>query len=89
MSTILLLCLYVYAFFFFKTKTNTTTTSTSATAARTTITTREVGNCDADAVDAEEPAAGVSPDLVRLSVGLENSDDLIADLSQAPEQVAL
>ena len=28
-------------------------------------------------------AAGVSPDLVRLSVGLENKEDLIADLAQA------
>ena len=28
-------------------------------------------------------AAGVSPDLVRLSCGLENSDDLIADVAQA------
>ncbi len=33
--------------------------------------------------DAELVAAGVSPDLVRLSVGLENADDLIADLEQA------
>ena len=33
--------------------------------------------------DAELVAAGVSPDLVRLSVGLENADDLIADLAQA------
>lgn len=37
--------------------------------------------------DAELVAAGVSPDLVRLSVGLENADDLIADLSQALESV--
>lgn len=33
--------------------------------------------------DEELVAAGVSPDLVRLSVGLENADDLIADLEQA------
>ena len=33
--------------------------------------------------DAELVAAGVSADLVRLSVGLENADDLIADLEQA------
>ena len=33
--------------------------------------------------DEELLAAGVSPDLVRLSVGLESSQDLIADLSQA------
>ncbi|MGN1094887.1 MAG: O-acetylhomoserine aminocarboxypropyltransferase/cysteine synthase family protein [Eubacteriales bacterium] len=33
--------------------------------------------------DSELAAAGVSADLVRLSVGLENADDLIADLEQA------
>ena len=33
--------------------------------------------------DAELEAAGVSADLVRLSCGLENADDLIADLAQA------
>ena len=37
--------------------------------------------------DAELEAAGVSPDLVRLSVGLEDAEDLIADLSQALERV--
>lgn len=36
--------------------------------------------------DAELEAAGVSPDLVRLSVGIENVDDLIADLAQALEK---
>ena len=35
-------------------------------------------------MNAEElTAAGVSPDLVRLSVGLEDIDDLIADVKQA------
>ncbi len=33
--------------------------------------------------DDELVAAGVSPDLVRLSVGIENADDLIEDLDQA------
>ncbi|MDE6260064.1 MAG: O-acetylhomoserine aminocarboxypropyltransferase/cysteine synthase [Oscillospiraceae bacterium] len=33
--------------------------------------------------DAELEAAGVSPDLVRLSVGIEDLNDLIADLKQA------
>ncbi len=33
--------------------------------------------------DAELAAAGVSPDLVRLSVGIEDVEDLIADLEQA------
>jgi O-acetylhomoserine (thiol)-lyase len=32
---------------------------------------------------AELEAAGISPDLVRLSVGLEHIDDLIEDLDQA------
>ena len=36
--------------------------------------------------DEELVAAGVSADLVRLSVGLESKEDLIADLSQALEQ---
>ena len=33
--------------------------------------------------DAELAAAGVSPDMVRLSVGIEHIDDLLADLAQA------
>lgn len=37
--------------------------------------------------DAELIAAGVSADLVRLSCGLENADDLIADLRQALENI--
>ncbi len=37
--------------------------------------------------DAELAAAGVSPDLVRLSVGIEDLDDLIADLEQALNRV--
>ena len=32
-------------------------------------------------------AAGVGPDLVRMSCGLENAADLIADIAQALEQV--
>lgn len=32
-------------------------------------------------------AAGVSPDLVRMSCGLEDKDDLIADIKQALEQI--
>ncbi len=31
--------------------------------------------------------AGVAPDLIRLSVGLENADDLIADLKQALDKI--
>ena len=37
--------------------------------------------------DAELEAAGVSPDLVRLSVGLEDLEDLISDVAQALEGV--
>ena len=37
--------------------------------------------------DDELRAAGVSPDLVRYSCGIENKDDLIADLEQALAQV--
>ncbi len=33
--------------------------------------------------DDELKAAGVSPDLIRMSVGIENVDDLIADIDQA------
>ena len=35
--------------------------------------------------DTELAAAGVSPDMVRLSVGIEHIDDLLADLAQALE----
>lgn len=31
--------------------------------------------------------AGVAPDLIRLSVGIENANDIIADLQQAMEQI--
>lgn len=31
--------------------------------------------------------AGIAPDLIRLSIGLENADDLIADLQQALEKI--
>ena len=37
--------------------------------------------------EAELKAAGVSLDMVRLSVGIEHIDDLIADLEQALSQV--
>ncbi len=37
--------------------------------------------------DAELLAAGVSADLIRLSCGLENADDLIADIEQALEKL--
>ncbi|MCQ2470487.1 MAG: O-acetylhomoserine aminocarboxypropyltransferase/cysteine synthase [Clostridia bacterium] len=37
--------------------------------------------------DEELEAAGVSPDLVRLSCGLEDAEDLIADIEQALSQI--
>lgn len=37
--------------------------------------------------DAQLKECGVSPDLIRLSVGIENAEDIIADLVQALEQV--
>ena len=37
--------------------------------------------------DAELRAAGISPDLVRFSCGLENSEDLIADIKQALDNI--
>lgn len=39
--------------------------------------------------DAELEAGGVSPDLIRLSVGLENSKDIIEDLNQALKAAAV
>ena len=35
----------------------------------------------------EQAASGVTPDFVRLSVGTEDIDDIIADLQQALDQV--
>ena len=37
--------------------------------------------------DAELEAAGVSADLIRFSCGIENADDLIADIAQALDQI--
>ncbi len=37
--------------------------------------------------DAELVACGITPDLVRLSCGIEDAEDLIADVAQALEQV--
>ena len=37
--------------------------------------------------DQQLKEAGVAPDLMRLSVGIENVEDIIADLSQALEGV--
>ena len=37
--------------------------------------------------DEQLSEAGIAPDLIRLSVGLENADDLIADLQQALDKI--
>ena len=37
--------------------------------------------------DEQLAAAGIKPDLIRLSVGIENAEDIIADLKQALEKV--
>ena len=37
--------------------------------------------------DAELEACGISPDMVRLSCGLEATDDLIADVAQALDTI--
>ena len=37
--------------------------------------------------DEELAAAGVSPDLVRLSVGIEDINDILEDVAHALEQV--
>jgi O-acetylhomoserine (thiol)-lyase len=37
--------------------------------------------------EAEQAAAGVTPDFVRLSIGIESIDDILADLDQALTQV--
>ena len=37
--------------------------------------------------DEELEACGVKPDLIRYSCGLENAEDLIADLTQALDQI--
>jgi len=37
--------------------------------------------------EAEQQATGVTPDFVRMSVGIEDPNDIIADLDQALEKV--
>ena len=37
--------------------------------------------------DEQLRASGVDPDLIRLSIGIENVDDLIADLDHALSQI--
>ena len=37
--------------------------------------------------DAELEAYGITPDLIRFSCGIEDADDLIADISQALDKI--
>jgi O-acetylhomoserine (thiol)-lyase len=37
--------------------------------------------------EAEQQAAGVTPDFIRLSIGIETLDDIMADLDQALERI--
>ena len=37
--------------------------------------------------DQELREAGVQPELIRFSVGIENADDIIADIEQALAQI--
>ena len=37
--------------------------------------------------DEQRTAAGAGPDVVRLSIGIEDKDDIIADLEQALAQI--
>ncbi len=37
--------------------------------------------------DEELKAAGVSPDLIRFSVGIENADDIIEDIQQSLDNI--
>ena len=36
-----------------------------------------------EGADEEQHAAGGSPDMIRLSIGIEHADDILADLDQA------
>ena len=38
--------------------------------------------------ESQQQAAGVTPDLVRLSIGLESIDDILWDIDQALEKAA-
>jgi O-acetylhomoserine (thiol)-lyase len=37
--------------------------------------------------EAQQRAGGLSPDLIRLSIGIEHIDDILADLQQALESL--
>jgi O-succinylhomoserine sulfhydrylase len=51
-----------------------------------TIATHPASTTHAKLTDAEREATGISPGLVRISVGLENIGDIIADIEQAIQQ---
>ena len=44
---------------------------------------------DRELTPEEQEATGVTPDFIRLSIGLEDADDLINDLSQALDSIQL
>ena len=43
--------------------------------------------CAENITDEQLAEAGIAPDLIRLAVGLENADDLIADFKQALDKI--
>ena len=45
--------------------------------------TREVKTRGRNAAAAEQAETGVTPDYIRLSIGIEDIDDIIGDLDQA------
>src|SRR5690625_6209803 len=53
-----------------------------------TIATHPASTTHASLTDEERAAVGIEPGLVRISVGLEHPDDVIADVAQALERSA-
>jgi O-succinylhomoserine sulfhydrylase len=51
-----------------------------------TIATHPASTTHSKLTDAERAAVGISPGLIRISVGLEDIDDIIADVLQAIEK---
>ena len=48
---------------------------------------KTVGSDESKLSEEEQLATGVTPDFVRLSIGLEDADDLIDDLSRALDKI--
>ena len=53
-----------------------------------TIATHPASTTHSSLTEAERQAVGITPGLVRISVGLEHSDDIIADIAQALDESA-